>query len=185
MPDLGAVQWPPDPIRTERLCLRPARSTDRPHFIELLSSAEVQRYVGGPKPRDVLETSVPEVPFGRPGVFAVERAAEFVGTVTLERPDPQDAAAARPAGAGIDIGYLFLPAAWGHGYATEAVGAALDWLASVLPNEGVVLCTQVANTASLRLGERLGFAEVTRFEGWEAEQWMGVRFPGQEGRGLA
>lgn len=177
MSDLGAVPWPPEPIRTERLCLRPSRASDRPGIIDLLSSAEAQKYVGGPQPRDVLEAKLPEVPFSRPGVFAVERAGEFVGTVTFERPDPERDEPAAPPGAGIDLGYLFLPAAWGQGYATEAVGAALDWLASVLPDEGVVLRTQVANTASLRLGQRLGFTEVARFVAWGAEQWMGVRFP--------
>ncbi|MGY4771462.1 GNAT family N-acetyltransferase [Kribbella sp. CWNU-51] len=64
--------------------------------------------------------------------------------------------------------------AWGRGYATEAVGAALEWVTEVLPGEPVVLCTQSANEPSVRLAERLGFAEVERFKEFDAEQWFGV-----------
>lgn len=37
------------------------------------------------------------------------------------------------------MGYLFLPEAWGYGYAAEACAAALDWFTGVLPGEPVVL----------------------------------------------
>lgn len=47
----------------------------------------------------------------------------------------------------------------------------------MLPGEPVVLATQTANTASLRLATKLGFAEVERFEAWGAEQWLGLRPP--------
>ncbi|MDQ0904818.1 RimJ/RimL family protein N-acetyltransferase [Streptomyces canus] len=57
----------------------------------------------------------------------------------------------RPASAGkVDLGYLFLPRAWGYGYAAEACAAALDWLEGVLPGEPVVLTTQTANAGSMR-----------------------------------
>jgi RimJ/RimL family protein N-acetyltransferase len=76
-----------------------------------------------------------------------------------------------------DLGYLFLPRAWGFGYAAEACAAALDWLDGVLPREPVVLTTQSANVASMRLAAKLGFIEVERFEAWGAEQWLGLRSP--------
>jgi len=84
----------------------------------------------------------------------------------------------RPAAAGkADLGYLFLPRAWGFGYAAEACTAALGWLAEELPEEPVVLFTQTANARSMRLAAKLGFTEVERFEAWGAEQWLGMRSP--------
>jgi RimJ/RimL family protein N-acetyltransferase len=77
----------------------------------------------------------------------------------------------------VELSYLFLPAAWGNGYATEACSAVLDWLAGVLPGERVVLCTRTANTPSMRLAARLGFTEVARFEEYGAEQWLGAWSP--------
>ncbi|OAH16396.1 hypothetical protein STSP_02710 [Streptomyces jeddahensis] len=59
----------------------------------------------------------------------------------------------------------------------EACAAALDWLAGALPGEPVVLATQSANVASMRLAAKLGFTEVERFEAWGAEQWLGMWSP--------
>lgn len=54
----------------------------------------------------------------------------------------------------------------GHGYATEACTAALDWFADALPGEAVVLRTQTANVRSMGLAAKLGFTEVKRYEGY-------------------
>lgn len=75
----------------------------------------------------------------------------------------------------MEISYTFLPHAWGHGFASEAVEAVVQWITTVVPGEPVVLCTQVANEPSLRLAKRLGFEEVSRFEEFGAEQWFGVK----------
>lgn len=84
----------------------------------------------------------------------------------------------RPPDAGeAELGYVFLPGAWGHGYAAEACAAALDWFAGAFPGEPVVLCTRTANDRSMRLAARLGFTEVERFEEYGAEQWFGVWYP--------
>lgn len=63
----------------------------------------------------------------------------------------------------------------GLGYASEAIQAALEWAAHALPGKTVGLCTQTANTASVRLAQSLGFLEVERFEAFGAEQWLGAR----------
>ncbi|MER6948495.1 GNAT family protein [Nonomuraea sp. NPDC000554] len=173
MSDLGPVAWPPEPIKTERLVLRESEARDRAAFIELLASPEVHTYLGGPRPRDDLERELPEVPERWPGSFVVDLDGAMIGQVLLRR-----AMHRRPAAAGkTDLGYLFLPQAWGFGYAAEACAAALDWLAGVLPGEPVVLTTQSANVSSMRLAAKLGFTEVERFHAWDAEQWLGLRSP--------
>jgi RimJ/RimL family protein N-acetyltransferase len=174
MSDLRHVAWPPELIRTERLVLREPEARDRTTFIELLASPEVHTYLGGPHPRDELEHEMPEVPERWPGSFVVELDGSMIGQILLRRA----AGHRRPAAVGkADLGYLFLPKAWGQGYAAEACAAALDWFDGVLPGEPMVLTTQSANVGSMRLAAKLGFTEVERFQAWDAEQWLGLRPP--------
>ncbi|MFB7656589.1 MULTISPECIES: GNAT family N-acetyltransferase [unclassified Streptomyces] len=174
MTGLGGVTWPPAPIRTERLVLRAPEARDRPAFVELLASAEVHTYLGGPRPRDELERELPAVPERWPGSFVVDLDGAMIGQILLRRASEGH----RPAASGkADLGYLFLPRAWGHGYARESCAAALDWFDAALPGEPVVLATQTANVGSMRLAARLGFTEVERFRAWDAEQWLGLRSP--------
>ena len=175
MTDLGPVAWPPAPIRTERLVLRGSVAGDRAAFIELFASAAVHTYLGGPRPRADLERELPAVPSRRPGHFVVDLDGVMIGTVMLERRDAGPPDRVRPASGEVDLGYLFLPAAWGHGYAEEACAAALAWFAGARPGEPVVLCTQIANDRSMRLAAKLGFTEAGRFAAFGAEQWFGVR----------
>jgi RimJ/RimL family protein N-acetyltransferase len=94
--------------------------------------------------------------------------------ITLDRRDAERLGHVRPDVRVAELGYLFLPEAWGHGYAAEACAAALGWFANALPGESVVLCTQTANDRSMRVAAKLGFIEVERFEEYGAEQWFGV-----------
>ncbi|MEU1281268.1 GNAT family N-acetyltransferase [Streptomyces sp. NPDC005805] len=177
MTGLGPVAWPPAPITTERLLLRESEARDRARFIELFASPEVRAYLGGPRPRAELERAVPTTPGRRPGVFVVDLDGTMIGTVTLDRRTPDRPGHLGPSAGEAELGYLFLPEAWGHGYAAEACAAALHWFASALPGEPVVLRTQTANTRALRLALKLGFTERDRFEEFGAEQWFGVRPP--------
>ncbi|NHA69749.1 GNAT family N-acetyltransferase [Phycicoccus sp. CMS6Z-2] len=176
------MPWPPEPIRTPRLAVRAAEARDRAALVDLYSSPEVFAHLGGPRPRDALDRDWPAVPERRPGSFVVEHEGATIGQVLLRRVPPP----ARPSTVGaVDLGYLLLPSAWGRGFAGEASAAALGWLEEVLPGERVVLATQVANTASLRVAARLGFTEVERFEAWGAPQWLGAREPGGPAAGAA
>ncbi|WP_326565879.1 GNAT family N-acetyltransferase [Amycolatopsis rhabdoformis] len=174
MAELGPVAWPPLPIRTERLVLRESEARDRATFIELFSSPEAHRYLGGPQPRADLERDAPEVPGRRPGAFVIELDAAMIGTVMFDRRDAERPGHVRPDAGEVELGYLLSPSAWGRGYATEACAAALGWVAGALAGEPVVLCTQTANEPSMRLAAKLGFTEVARFEEFDAEQWFGV-----------
>ena len=174
MADLGSVVWPPDPIKTERLVLREPEARDRAALIELLASPEVGTYLGGPRLREKLEREMPRTPERAPGLFTVDLNGALIGQVILRRATGFSV----PAAVGkTELGYQFLPQAWGFGYAAEACAAALGWLAGELPGEPVVLFTQTANARSLRLAARLGFTEAGRFEAWDAEQWFGLRSP--------
>ncbi|MEU3710427.1 GNAT family N-acetyltransferase [Streptomyces catenulae] len=170
---LEDVVWPPAPLRTERLVLREPEVRDRTAFLALLASPEVHTYLGGPRPRDELEREMPGAPTRRPGLFVVERDGAMIGQITLTE---ESGLLPRAAGRA-ELGYLFLPEAWGRGYATEACTAVLDWFTGVLPGRPVVLATQTANTGSRRLAAKLGFVEAGLFHAYGAEQWCGVWSP--------
>lgn len=177
MAELGPVAWPPAPIRTDRLVLRESEARDRAAVIDLFSAPEVGTYIGGSQPRAELERTVPEIPGRRPGFFVADLDGAMIGMITLDRRDAERRGHVRPDGGEAELGYLFLPRAWGHGYAAEACAAALSWFAGALPGEPVVLCTQTANDRAMRLAAKLGFTEVERFEDYGAEQWFGVWSP--------
>lgn len=177
MTELVPDARPPAPIRTERLVLRGSEARDRAAFIELFASPEVGTYTGGARPRAELERAAPEVPGRRPSLFVVAVDGAMIGMITLDRRAAERPGHVRPEAGEAELGYMFLPEAWGHGYAAEACTAALDRFADTHPGEPVVLCTQTANDRALRLAAKLGFTEVERFEEFGAEQWFGVWHP--------
>ncbi|GHG25422.1 GNAT family N-acetyltransferase [Streptomyces filamentosus] len=174
---LGNTTWPPAPIRTERLLLRPAEARDRGPFVELFASPEVGAHIGGARPRDELDRVVPEVPGQRPGVFVADLGGTMIGMITLDPRGAERPGHVRAEGAETELGCLFLPEAWGRGYASEACAAVLGWFAGVLPGEPVVLSTRTAHDRAVRLAGKLGFTEAGRFEEYGAEQWFGVWSP--------
>ncbi|GLY48790.1 GNAT family N-acetyltransferase [Lentzea sp. NBRC 102530] len=151
--------WPPAPIKTDRLVLRESEAGDREAFVELFSSPEVGTYIGGSKSRDEVDRTTPPIPGHRHGVFVVALDGAMIGMVSFDVLDGQRT-----------LGYLFLPSAWGKGFAYEACAAALDWYAAAHPDEPLVSMTQTANTASMRLLAKLGFTEGERYQAYGAEQ---------------
>lgn len=169
--------WPPAPIRTERLVLRPPEARDREAFLDLGSDPTVNHHLGGGRDRATLEAELPAVPADRPAQFVLEHDGRFVGWMGLGRRAPTRPGGAALEGPFLELSYVLPVAAWGHGYAVEAGAAILAWSDERL-GEPVVVCTQAANARSLALAARLGFTELARFEEFDAEQWFGVRVPG-------
>lgn len=56
----------------------------------------------------------------------------------------------------LEIGWRLASDCWGHGYASEAARASLDWARAHRPGEDVYAITSVTNTRSRAVMERLG-----------------------------
>jgi len=64
----------------------------------------------------------------------------------------------RPREGTVEIGYTLVPEAQGHGYATEAARALIDWAFAHAEVRRVCAQTLPDHTPSLRVMERLGFS---------------------------
>jgi RimJ/RimL family protein N-acetyltransferase len=60
------------------------------------------------------------------------------------------------AGTTVEIGYVLLPDAHGHGYATEATSALIDWTFARTQVTRIIAQIDPANTASIRVAEKVG-----------------------------
>jgi ribosomal-protein-alanine N-acetyltransferase len=65
----------------------------------------------------------------------------------------------------VEIGYSLVPAARGHGYATEAVRAMVAWALKQPGVRHVIAETEAGNGPSRRVLERAGFREVGQRKG--------------------
>lgn len=82
----------------------------------------------------------------------------------------------------VDIGFAFLPAYRGKGYAAEAARAVLQFAEETLKLRRVVAITSLGNESSVRLLERLGFRPegVIPFQGGaETVRLFSLRLAGQ------
>ena len=178
MAELGPVDgWPPAPIRTERLVLREPEARDRAVVIELIASPRCARTSVDHNLATSWSVWFRRSPDDAPASSSSISTGRWSAWSPSTDVTPSVRGTSRPEGGEAELGYLFLPSAWGRGYAAEACAAVLAWSDDALPGEPLVLCTQTANVGSMRLAERLGFAEVARFEEFGAEQWFGVRWP--------
>jgi RimJ/RimL family protein N-acetyltransferase len=136
----------------ERLVLRPVREADRDWLVELQMSRAVRRYLGGARDRAAAETAAAAMLSTGWGVFVAEQHdGERAGVLSFDDHRGE-----------LEVSYAFDPDRWNRGFAFEALQTILSWLAEV-GTPSVIAVTQAANARSLRLLDRLGFVEETRF----------------------
>lgn len=144
-------------LHTDRLRLRPFDDADADALYAMQSSAHVLRYWDAPpwterdravkfiaKCRQMAEDGTG----ARLAVDRVEGGA-FIGWISLTRWNPDYRSAA--------LGYCFIEDAWGHGYATEAAHAVLQWAHETLDLNRVQAETDTRNVGSARVLEKVGF----------------------------
>jgi RimJ/RimL family protein N-acetyltransferase len=141
-------------LTTPRLLLRGYRAFDLAIYAELNADPEVAKYLGGPISRaesdDIADWAQALHSAEGIGLLAVERRADnaFLGMCGLHHLDwyPDD----------IEIAWRLAYKYWGHGYATEAANAWLTHAFTVLDLPRVISVTDVPNTRSIAVMQRLG-----------------------------
>jgi RimJ/RimL family protein N-acetyltransferase len=144
-------------LETERLILRRWREGDREPFAALNADPVVMEHfpaLGSRGESDAMVDRI-EAHFDRRGfglwVVEVRGGAPFVGFVGLWTPTFE--AHFMPA---VEVGWRLAREHWGHGYATEAARAAVDYGFEEHELDEIVAFTVPANFRSRRVMERLG-----------------------------
>jgi RimJ/RimL family protein N-acetyltransferase len=142
---------------TGRLTLREFVDEDAPFIVTLLNQPSFLRFIGDKKVRTIEDARMyiqigPRENYKRYGfgqylvqLKETNKAIGMCGLVkrdTLEHPD---------------LGFAFLPEAWGKGYAFEAASAVLKHTQDALSLSRILAITNPDNDASIKRLGRLGF----------------------------
>jgi RimJ/RimL family protein N-acetyltransferase len=147
-------------LHTDRLRIRPFTEGDAAFIVELLNDAGWLRFIGDKNVRSqddarryLRDGPISMVARRGHGLACVERRghAAPIGMCGLVKRDSLD---------DVDLGFAFLPAARGQGYAREAAAAVLAFGFGTLGLARIVAITAIDNLASARVLEAAGL----RFE---------------------
>jgi RimJ/RimL family protein N-acetyltransferase len=138
-------------LRTERLLLRQWRDEDRAPFAALNADPDVMEHFPSTMTREAsdafVDFNIATIAERGWGLWAVEADGEFIGFVGLNEPR------FRP---GVEIGWRLAREAWGHGYATEAARAVLEFAFDTIGLDEVISFTSTTNVRSQHVMERIG-----------------------------
>jgi RimJ/RimL family protein N-acetyltransferase len=142
-------------IDTQRLTLRAFREADATALFELSQDPDVVRYVGDrrvPTRQEAWRAVAGWLghwDLRGYGQWAIEERASsrFIGRAGIINP------AEWP---GPELGYLLGKTWWGHGFATEAARAAMDWGFEQIEFDDLISLIDPANAPSIAVATRLG-----------------------------
>jgi RimJ/RimL family protein N-acetyltransferase len=145
-------------LETERVRIRPLATDDAPFILELVNDPSWLRHIGDKGIRTIEDAqryieSGPISMYERLGfgLCLVETKADGVaiGICGLIKRDTLD---------DIDLGFAFLPAFRGKGYAFESAAAVIEHGRRTLGLSRLLAVTSQSNGASIKLLQKLGFS---------------------------
>ncbi|WP_201859413.1 GNAT family N-acetyltransferase [Microvirga soli] len=147
---------PPVPT-SERLCFHPWEAEDFPLFASLHSDPEVQHFLQmGDPPWDDAYLRAKFESFradytnnGWTKFKVTDRQGAFLGRAGFGWFPETDE---------LELGYTFKRHLWGHGHATEAACALLDWIYRAKPVDHVIGFAVAEHAASRRVLEKAGMS---------------------------
>jgi RimJ/RimL family protein N-acetyltransferase len=143
-------------IETPRLLLRAPASDDAAPLMAIHQDPDVIRYVLIGNPAAGITAAWRSVAImvghwhlrGYGQWTVIEKAdRQVVGRVGLWNPDGWP---------GVELGWVIRRERWGHGLATEAASAALDWTWDHVDTDHIIILIQPDNARSIRVAEKLG-----------------------------
>jgi RimJ/RimL family protein N-acetyltransferase len=142
-------------IETERLSLRPFREADVAALCELMQDPDVVRYVGDRRVPTLQESW--RAVAGWLGHWAMRGYGQWAIEERTSRRLIGRAGIINPAEwPGPEVGYLLGRAHWGHGYATEAARAAMNWGFEQFGFPDLLSLIDPDNAGSIAVATRLG-----------------------------
>jgi len=140
-------------VQTERLLLRDWKDTDLNPLAQMMANPEVARFIGGVQPRSSVWRTVAMYAglwtLCGFGFWVVERRLDgvFLGRVGFWKPESWP---------GVELAWSLDRPYWGHGYATEAARAALNYGSQSILVPQFVSLIHPDNAPSQRVAHRLG-----------------------------
>jgi RimJ/RimL family protein N-acetyltransferase len=147
-------------LETERLVLRTLEGDDALFYLELVNSPDFIANIGdrGLRTLEAAREAIEQGPMAMQqarghSIYLVQRKdnGRAVGMSGLIKRDTLD---------DVDLGYAFLPEASGHGYASEAALAVVDYARHTIGLKRLVAITTPGNAASERVLAKVGMAFV-------------------------
>jgi len=159
------VQLPIPALQTRRLTLRAFGDADVQPYFAMSQDPDVMRYVGDRRVPTLQEAwrgvaaMLGHWSLRGYGQWAIEERASgrLIGRAGIINPVDWP---------GPEVGYLLGREWWGHGYATEAARAAMDWGFREIGFEELISLIDPANTASIAVATRLGETFRDEIELW-------------------
>jgi RimJ/RimL family protein N-acetyltransferase len=161
-------------LYTERLVLRPATGDDHPALLAHWTQPDVRRFLFDGAPlsaaeiAETIQESIADFAAHGYGIWLIELG---VGPGSGTGVGPGSGAGVGPGSgaglvgtaglrpledSGLEIFYSLAPGAWGHGYATEAAHAVVDYALGPLGLPEVLAEVDEGNAASVAVVKRLG-----------------------------
>jgi len=157
-------------LSTDRLTLRHIEFSDAEFVIELLNQPSFIQFIGDRRVRTVADAHA-YISKAWQSSYATFGFGMYLTSLTDGTPIGICGLVKRETLDDVDIGFAFIPAYWGQGYAVEAAAAVLGHAQADLGLRRVVAIANPDNASSIKLLERLGmvFERPVRLTGDSSE----------------
>ena len=151
-------------LKTERLSLRPLRSSDAPTLFAILGDAEAMKFWDRPAiartatAAEIVASQLAAMEDGHFLYWTVWRDNDAIGSVDLSALDFTHLRG--------EIGFLFRRDQWGQGYGREAMRAVIDHAFGPLKLQRLEARVHAANAPAKKLIKLLGFLPEGRLSGY-------------------